>query len=206
MQRAGLLGETCWSAANWLPSSSSCPWYSPEQSPAAHTSMVLQCLDLAAQMSVCEGWVCALVVCAKCQLAEVKRMTPTLETLSSSGMGRESESCRAGSAVHSSMTHHAVNFWPYLQYVPLHLGLLVFRQSGQCLWSWTFTSLVCHLFSISGFFLALGERGGEHSLLNWAPTFPYHRQPLTSGAWRLQAGMCWRQAFLRYRNPLAVIL
>lgn len=92
---------------------------------------------LLTKLSVCVGWACALVLSAHCPLAEVKRMTPVLETLSSLGMGLESESSQEGLAVHSFMTHHCSSFWPFHHCVPLCLGLLVFIQNGRCLWSRT---------------------------------------------------------------------
>lgn len=86
------------------------------------------------------------------------------------------------------MTHHAVSFWPFLQYVPLCLGLLVFRLNAQCLQSWTLTSLLCiNIFSITVFFLALVEQGGEYSLLNcFKLSFPI---PLSQAATDIRSMM-----------------
>lgn len=148
-KHAGLLPNDCPTAP---PAHNTC-WSPAGRKAAAHTPVELQCLDLARKVECVRGVGLCSCASAHCPLAEVKRMTPVLETLSSLGMGLESESSREGSAVHSFMTHHGSSFWPFLHCVPLCLGLLVFIQIGQCLWSRTFTSLVCCLFPYNVFFL-----------------------------------------------------
>lgn len=186
---SALLGDTHWILAN-------CPPH-----PAAHDTLwnrVLLpthpwccCAWTLLHRRVWEGSVCGLGLSAKCQCAEVKRMIPILETLSSSGMGRKSELSDAGLAVPYSMTHHVMSFWTFLKCVSLCIGRLVFWQNGQWLWSLTFTSPKCPIFSISGFFFLFWENMVDKTdfwvVLNWAPAFHCHRQPLTSWAQCFQA-------------------
>lgn len=129
---SALLGDTHWTPAN-------CPPHS-----AAHDALWSRvllpthpwccCAWTLSYRQVWEGLVSALGLSAECQCAEVKRMIPILETLSSSGMGWESGLSEAGLAVPYSMTHHAVSFWTFLQCVPLCLGLLGFfdKMSSAC--------------------------------------------------------------------------
>lgn len=105
----------------------------------------------------CRWGGCALVASADCQLEQVRRMHDSHPGNSElTGMGRELGSSRAGSAVHSSVTFHALSFWLFLHCSPL-LGTPCFRTIRAVPVELNLYITCLSSFSTSGLFLALGE-------------------------------------------------